>query len=363
MRRVVKYLLMSFLSIILLIAIAITFFYFEKPHTKPFLDEEGLEVPASIAVIETHKIGGHDQWFLIRGRSIANPPLLILHGGPGSPEAELFRYYNSALEGHFTVINYHQRGAGWSFTGKETEADLQIENYVSDIDEIVTKMSNRFGGQKIYLLGHSWGSLIGIYYIREHPEQIAAYIGIGQVSDMVESELAGCAFIREEAHKADDQKTITKIDELCVPPLDSDYVTKQRQLLSRYDGDMQGGMTTTDLGLAIFKADEGTLKTILNLLASSNHALQYLWDDIMAINLLEEPKDFQVPIYFALGRYDYQVSQNLAADYFELLSAPCKHLEWFEKSGHNPPFEKPEAFNHFMIETVKPLEGCEAAPS
>ena len=89
-------------------------------------------------------------------------------------------------------------------------------------------------------------------------------------------------------------------------------------------------------------------------------SVENMWDELIAVNFFEDPTAFDVPIFFGLGRTDYQVSATLAADYFNKIIAPCKKLQWFENSGHSPMYEEPEDFNKFMITEVLNLKGCQS---
>jgi pimeloyl-ACP methyl ester carboxylesterase len=141
-------------------------------------DSNGKAVPGSIALLEKKKIGGVDQWLLIRGKSIDNPILLFLHGGPGSAEWPLVRRYNSDLENHFIIAYWEQRGAGKSF--RKGIPGLNVAQFISDTREIIEYLKMKFAKNKVFMIGHSWGSLIGILTAQKLPELFSAYIGIGQ---------------------------------------------------------------------------------------------------------------------------------------------------------------------------------------
>jgi len=353
-----KRILMVLFGIVILLGVFIGVLLLEEPSTPAFVDAEGNPIEGSIAKIEWVEIGGIPQWVLIRSRNMKNPPLIIMHGGPGSPEAEIFRAFNGDLEDHFTVIHWHQRASGWTISGNETDRDYELDVRVNDVDDLVRHVYERFGDQKVYLLGHSWGSFLGIRYIRDHPERVAAYVGVGQISDMVKSEQLGCDYIREKATEAGDAEVLEELDTFCRPPFTAEYVIEQRGYLSRYKGDMQADLTIAQLALAALQTEEGTLRSVIRLVQGSLTSVDRMWDDIMQVNFFNEPKEFEVPVYFALGRTDFQVSASLAAQYFDEISAPCKTLTWFEKSGHSPMFEEVDAFHTFMVETVLPFQGC-----
>lgn len=350
---------LTVLGLVVLLLLTIGLLFLDRPSTPPILNQNGESQPNAIAQMEYVEIGGIPQWLLIRSHNLDNPPLLVVHGGPGSPEAELFRAFNGDLERHFTVVHWHQRGAGRTRTGSESASDYRIDTFLSDVDEVVRHVYERFGQQKLFFLGHSWGSVLGVRYVREHPERIAAYIGVGQVTDMVASEQLGCDYIREQAELSGDLQAVEDVDSFCHPPFTPDYVIRQRQLLSRYKGDMQE-LTIPKLGMEMFLTDEATLSSMIDFALGGLEALDNMWDELMEINFFEEPKTFDVPVFLALGRNDYQVSAKLATQYFEQITAPCKNLKWFEESGHSPMWEEAESFNAFLVSEVLTLAACES---
>ncbi|HEX7940152.1 MAG TPA: alpha/beta fold hydrolase, partial [Gemmatimonadaceae bacterium] len=117
--------------------------------TPPFLGPEGEPLPGSIAEIDTLRLGGVDQWVMIRGESLSNPPLILLHGGPGLTETALFRHFNAPLEKSFTVVYWDQRGAGKSFDRKIPGSSMTVEQFIADLDELVEAVWKRVGKRKV----------------------------------------------------------------------------------------------------------------------------------------------------------------------------------------------------------------------
>jgi pimeloyl-ACP methyl ester carboxylesterase len=105
--------------------------------TRPFLGPDGRVIPNSIAEIRYLRLGGLSQWVMVRGESLANPPLILLHGGPGFSEMRLFRRYNGPLERSFTVVYWDQRGAGKSFNSNIPKSSMTVEQFIADLDELV----------------------------------------------------------------------------------------------------------------------------------------------------------------------------------------------------------------------------------
>jgi len=126
--------------------------------TAPFRGPHGEVVSGSIAEIAYFRLGGLDQWVLIRGESIANPPLILLHGGPGLSETVLFRHFNAPLEKSFTVVYWDQRGAGKSFDRTIPRSSMTVEQFISDLDELIDAVCKRLGKAKVAIFGHSFCS-------------------------------------------------------------------------------------------------------------------------------------------------------------------------------------------------------------
>jgi pimeloyl-ACP methyl ester carboxylesterase len=107
---------------------------------------------------------------VVRAVNTTNPPVILLHGGPGASEAALFRYFNADLEHRFLMVHWEQRGTGRSYRSDMSADSMTIEQFVPDLDEVVELVRDRFGKEQVVLLGHSWGSALGIPYTARHPE-------------------------------------------------------------------------------------------------------------------------------------------------------------------------------------------------
>jgi pimeloyl-ACP methyl ester carboxylesterase len=133
-------------------------------------------------------LGGQEQWILIRGMDIVKPIILFLHGGPGTANMSLLRKYTDELEQHFIVVTWDRRGGGKSYQAINPHSSMTIDRFVLDTGELTQLLCHRFNQNKIFLVGHSWGSLIGILSIQKYPDLYHAYIGIGQLANMQENE-------------------------------------------------------------------------------------------------------------------------------------------------------------------------------
>ena len=205
-------------------------------RTQPFKDAERRVVAGSVAEAGVWRLGGVDQWVMIRGRSVENPLLIILHGGPGSSETALFRCFNAALEQAFTVVYWDQRGAGRSFSNSIPAASMNVDCFVGDLNELTDRLLARFGKRRVVILGHSWGSALGIVYATRFPAKVAAYVGVGQVADMAASEAASYAFALARAEGRGHRKAIKQLRAIGPPPHSMKAIGTERRWLMAVGG-------------------------------------------------------------------------------------------------------------------------------
>jgi pimeloyl-ACP methyl ester carboxylesterase len=165
--------------------------------------------------------------------------LILLHGGPGLSETGLFRYYNAPLEKSFRVVYWDQRGAGKSFDSAIPRSSMTVEQFISDLDELVDVVCARVGATKVALFGHSWGSALGVLYAARFPEKVAAYIGSGQIGDAAAGESASYAFALAEAERRGKRRLLEKLRAIGPPPYGAREVVTQRATLARLEGGMR----------------------------------------------------------------------------------------------------------------------------
>lgn len=322
-------------------------------HTAPFRDGKGRIVPGSIAVIETVSIGGMPQQVWFRGINSHNPVLLILHGGPGASEAALFRYFNSELEQYFLVVNWEERGTGRSFRADIPPESMTIAQFLRDLDEVIELIKKRFDKRRVVLLGHSWGSALGAIYAHQHPEKIAAYIGVGQVANMPQGERMSYDYALSQAVARHNKQAAKELSAIGPPPHTVGDMLISRHWVEQLGGSFHADLSTGKLIWAALSTDEANLIDLMLFGRGNRFSLEHLWPEFSQLDLTTY-KSFAMPVFFLLGRYDWQVPAPLAASSFQTIEAPCKQLIWFERSGHNPPFEEAEKFNRIMIEEVLP---------
>ncbi len=329
--------------------------------TPPFRDKEGKPIEGSIAVMEKIPVGGIDQWLFIRGADSSRPVLLFLHGGPGSPETPLVRAFCPDLERLFTVVHWEQRMSGKSYSGNTPEESITVEQYVRDTLEVTEYLRKRFERERIYLMGHSWGSILGVLTVKRDPRPYHAFIGTGQVVHQIEGEEISYDFVMSKAKENNDKRAIRRLEKIGRPPYPRERIVsslwKERKLVVKYGGAFYSGENRKKIMRArhILCQEEYNFCDKINWIRGQVYLCRNLFDEILGIDLREAAPRIEVPVYFFQGAHDYQTPAALVKDYFGMLKAPRKDLFLFENSAHSPIFEEPERFIELVREKV--LEG------
>ncbi|MCS4433469.1 alpha/beta fold hydrolase [Aquiflexum gelatinilyticum] len=356
-----KYLLIFFGGLITLFLLALLFLHLQSPgKANPFVDENGEIISKSISTIERIELGGIGQYLIIGGIDSTKPVLLFLHGGPGSPELAHVKKFNPYLEHDFVVVHWEQRGSGKSYNKNISVESMTVDQLISDTKDLSEYLINRFNKDKIYLMGHSWGSYLGIKTIEKHPELFHCFIGIGQVADQYRSERISYEWVKYQAEKKEDKKAIKELGALDFPDINASseewikFLMAERSYVDKFGGgvfrDYQGSLYML---LPVINAKEYTLHDKMNYGLGALFSLDHLWDDIITDNLFETIDSVQIPVYFFQGVFDYQTSYIVAKEFYDQLEAPEKQFFTFENSAHCPIFDEPERFNNILREIVR----------
>lgn len=360
-RKAGKYLLIFVGGLITVSLIGLLILHIKSPgKTEPFVDENGETISKSISTIERIELGGIEQYLIIRGIDSTKPVLLFLHGGPGSPELGIVKEFNSNLEHDFVLVHWEQRGSGKSYNKNISIESMKIEQFISDTKELSEYLTKRFNQDKIYIMGHSWGSYLGMKTIEKYPEFYHCYFGVGQVADPYRSEKISYEWVKEQAEKKEDKKAIEELGALDFPEINARIKEWQIFLMAErsYVDKFGGGLFRDDNGIQnklfhiIINAKEYTLLEKMNYGAGSLFSLEHLWDDIITDNLFETIDSVQIPVYFLQGVYDYQTSYIVAKEFYDQLKAPEKQFVTFENSAHCPFFDEPDRFNKILREIL-----------
>jgi pimeloyl-ACP methyl ester carboxylesterase len=323
-------------------------------RTRPFTDATGRVIPGSIATMEQVELGGVRQSVWFRARDVKAPALILLHGGPGASEAPLFRHFDAALEDHFLVVYWEQRGAGRSYRSDIPRSSMTIERMLLDLDELVDSVRTRFGQDRVALLGHSWGTILGTLYASRHPEKVSVYVGVAQIASFGEGERVSLDWALRQAAASRDARALDALRAMAPAPRSVDDELALGRWVERFGGMRRGGLSTGKLIWTALRTDEAGLADLVRFGRGNRFSLESLRPQYAHVDLTGI-RCFAEPVIFMLGRYDWHVPAELAARYFATIDAPRKRLVWFEHSAHDPPFEEPDAFVRAMLQYVHPL--------
>jgi pimeloyl-ACP methyl ester carboxylesterase len=316
------------------------YLFFTRPTTPQFKDAAGRLIPESLAALQELELGGARQWVLIRGRDIDNPFLLFLHGGPGMPAMYLAHAFQRELEKDFVVVQWDRRGAGKSYSSTLPVSSLTDAQLVSDTLELITYLKNRFSVTRVYLVGHSWGTRLGLQLIKKTPQNFYAYVGLGQLAFTSEIPSIQDRFIRRQANQSGDREALREL------------ALKGRSVhekwVFKFGGELHNATSYWPLLWAGIRAPEYTLFDILNIRKGVSLYNDHFRSTELTGDPAEEILSVRVPVYFFTGRHDATVPAELSERYLEKLHAPRKKMVWFENSAHFPFFEEPVKFAEEM---------------
>jgi len=307
---------------------------------------------------ETIRYNNEPYHLRIRSNDEKNPVVLFLHGGPGSPDRPWVMKYQSSLADVCAIVAWDQRGAGLAYSKKLARIEAQTmtkEQYINDTHNVMQYLKERFKQDRIIIAGHSFGSWLGVWVAQRFPEDIAAFVGTGQCVDIVRHEAISFDFAMKEAVRRGDKRVIKKLYSVG-PPVNGFYkdgkVGVQRKILEKYGG-IHYGKYAGWMMPSIFK--EYSPVTWLNFMKGNRHCHNSPMGK-ERVNFIEEARELDIPVYLFMGRHDYNTPFVLAEEWYDILRAPYKQFIWFEKSGHSPQYEEPEAWNSAFARYVLKTE-------
>ena len=298
--------------------------------------------------LEKIKLGGVDQWILIRGWNRNNPVLLLMHGGPGFP-CMPFAHVAAELEKRFVVVHWDQRGAGKSYSPSIPASSMNMKQFVADTLELTDLLRARFNQPRILLGAHSWGSMIAALAVAQAPERFSAYLAVSQAANAPESERLMYRWALEKAAEKGNQKAISQLKEIGSPPYErfADY-NKMTGWIGRFSSEEHQAPSR---GGALFDWPLSRHSTLGQIWCA------YRWGQGLVLPSLarsflrhrssQAGSATRCAGFLFLGRHDHTATASaaMAERYFQALDAPRgKRLIWFENSGHWPQLEESERF-------------------
>ena len=318
--------------------------------------------PNGVQELKPVEINGIRQWISVRGNDRRNPILLYIHGGPGSVEMVESWGYQRPWEDFFTVVQWDQRGAGKTFASNTREAmapGMTIDGMVADAEAMIRYLRTTYGKQKVFVLGHSWGSIIGEEIARRHPEWLHAYLGAGQIADSPRSEADGYRWALEQARQQENAVAVRELEALAPYPgprgtLTIERIGAQRKWTMYFGGLAWGRTEYKPFDDARKLSPDYSNEELAAIDQGSLFSLEHLLAPMAAADFSKHTR-FACPVFIFNGRHDYTTSNEVAARWFATLHAPLKRMFWFDDSAHLMMQEQPGLFLMHLVNDVRPL--------
>ena len=314
--------------------------------TAPMFTADAQPLDGSVAEIVDVRIGGHDQAVMIRGRSTGNPVLLYLAGGPGGTDLGAMRA-DVGLEQDFVVATWEQRGAGKSYAALDPVSTLTVDAMVADTIELTDYLRDRFGQDRIYLAGNSWGSILGVLAVQRRPDRYHAFVGAGQMVSPRETDRMFWEDALAWAERVGDTALTATLRRNGPPPYD-DLLAYEPAISREHDWNPYPELDLDREMPANLFVPENSLIDRINGLRSFLDTFSVLYPQLQDIDFRTDVTRLEVPVYMAIGAHEARGRAVLADEWFAMLDVPAKERVVFEHSGHRPQFEEPAAFAALM---------------
>jgi pimeloyl-ACP methyl ester carboxylesterase len=328
--------------------LALGFFIARPASTAPIVGADGEPLAGSVAELATVSIGGHDQAMMIRGRSVDNPVLLYLTGGPGGTDLGAMRR-DVALEQDFTVVVWDQRGAGKSYAALDPTDTFTLGQLVADTVEVTNYLRNRFGEDRIYLVGQSWGSTLGVLAVQRRPELYHAFVGVGQMVSQRETDILFWEDTLAWAEETGNTGIAETLRTNGPPPYDN--LNHYDPVISHeHDWNVYPEFDSNNEMPAILFVPEYSFMDRVNAFRAFLDTNGTLYPQLQDLDFRRDVSRLEVPVYMVLGEHEARGRAVLAEEWFEMLEAPSKQSVVFEGSGHRAHFDEPVEFAKLMID-------------
>lgn len=290
-----------------------------------------------IDTTEAIEVGGIKQVVTLQGEDNSNPLFLFITGGPGSEGIyKENRTYLDELKKHFVVIAWDQRNCGQTLKINPSPVKLTVKLYENDTYELVSTLLKQFGQRKMYIMGWSWGTVLGFYMADKHPDLLYAYMAVSPAVNQWESERISLDELKAKAALQKNARATSELNEVKIP--------FENGLQNYYDRKW----------LAIFNGETIEDTTEFKKYFTENSEMTDLFKEANYINLMTSLPILKCPVYFFIGRSDHQTNYQLSEKYYKQLKAPKKGIFWFEKSGHLIPVTEPELLQEIVIKKILP---------
>jgi len=298
-------------------------------------------------------INGISQYFLhVHNKS--KDVVIMLHGGPGLANSYV-AYYQQPYLDFCNVVYYDQRGAGKTqLKNKVAPESLSLDILLEDLRQTIEYVKQKYETDRVFLAGHSWGTMLGTQYIIKYPQTITGYIGYGQVVSQAAEDKIWFEHLKAAVQKSGEQEDIKILGSVSdsFPNIAREKYFNEYALL--FELELKYGFMANDVFEIYGKSPIWTPEDEIQADGIEKFN-QKLYEEILWGYDIRNVKEYKVPIYYVLGRHDKITSSTLAAKYFETIQAPKKDLYWIEDAGHLPDTDNPSAFFSTVKEIVAQL--------
>lgn len=351
-KKIIKIILISLLSIVILLIFSTGILKGTNYLKHRIKSSDGIDKGMYVT------LGGMEQYIHIRTENTSNPVIIYLHGGPGSSDCFVTYLFADKIDEDYTFVTWDQRGAGRTYEHNKKSDSLNktvnFDRALSDLDELVDLMCQKFNQDKVIIMGHSYGSFLGINYVYKNPEKVARYIGIGQVVCFSDGELRSYEDALKQAEAAgDDTSEMTKaFDEYkkdvnnILKMLELRFYTEKYHQPEKKANDTWNGISSPYMGLS-------DLRYFLRIINPdfTIEKQKSLFDSMTQD--LKQFLDYKIPVDFIQGEYDWTCAKICAEEYLEMINAPSKSFHVIEGCGHCPQYEDTENFVSELKEILK----------
>lgn len=309
-------------------------------------------------------VNGNQQNLHLRSNKPEGDVLLFVHGGPGVCDRSwVMPKQSQYLADHCVMVCWDQRMAGKSYRKKDTGMTITITDMVEDMHAVVNYLRTRFGKEKIYFVGHSWGSILGVCYLTKYPETIKAYVGMGQFVNGPENERLSYEFVLNYAKEHGNKKAIADLEKIGAP-VGGLYGTEetwfdnmmiQRDYMTKFGGGCykeKESIFTSVLVPFVTSGEYSLLPDLYRYAKGSYFCLRQLWEEVVSLEFDRDVKALDVPVYLFQGDHDQNTPTVLAKAWFDALEAPYKEFVPFHESAHSPIKEEPELWGKTLVEKL-----------
>ena len=298
---------------------------------------------------------GQDQYVQMMGRDVSNPVIICLHGGPASPDSYDVYAYADKLSDAFTFVCWDQRGCGKTYV-KNQAIDpggdtVSFEQALEDLDALVDYVRDRFAQDKVIILGHSYGTILGSTYVTNHPDKVSAYIAVAQVTDIEDNLIYGYNDALEKAKESgEDVKPLTDAYDAFKKDKNLETYSALNIAVNAYH---PVAVADNVLALSLFSPyfDMKEMDWFMLQMTEMDKAYSInskLLDKIFTFDAYSEKTDYEVPVYFVCGTDDWVCPQTMIEEYINTINAPKKDMLLLQGCGHNCQYSLPDEFAEFI---------------